>query len=106
MARGVARLGGLLDARPREAATRPGERRPRHLLGSVYWGVLRVFVTATTDAPNDEDLSSRFLDLALQYHVAGRSAYFAFSMPIAGNLLHHAIEMLLKGIPAGVTRFR
>lgn len=34
--------------------------------------------------------------MALQYHVAGRSAYFAYSMPVAGNLLHHAVEMLLK----------
>jgi len=47
---------------------------------------------------NQEILSARFLDLALQYHVAGRSAYFAYSMPVAGNILHHAIEMLLKSL--------
>lgn len=51
VARGVARLGGLIGARPREAATRPAGVDPGPLLGSVvYWGVLLVFITAATDA--------------------------------------------------------
>ena len=36
------------------------------------------------------------LGIAIQYYVAGRSATFAGSMPVAGNLFHHAIEMLVK----------
>jgi hypothetical protein len=48
----------------------------------------------------DQDLSGTFLKLALQYYLAGRSAYFAFSMPVAGNILHHAVEMLLKSLLA------
>jgi len=38
--------------------------------------------------------------LALQYYIAGRSACFAYSMPVAGNLLHHAVEMALKHLLA------
>ena len=45
---------------------------------------------------NDAHLASEYLRLALQYYIAGRSAYFALSWPVAGNLLHHAVEMLLK----------
>lgn len=51
VARGVARLGGLLGLRARDAATRPTGVDPGTLLGSVvYWGVLLVFVAAATDA--------------------------------------------------------
>jgi hypothetical protein len=51
------------------------------------------------------DVGSEFLRLALQYYIAGRSACFAYSMPVAGNLLHHAVEMVLKHLLAekGVT---
>jgi hypothetical protein len=38
-----------------------------------------------------------FLDLGVQYYVAGRYAAFAGLAPVSGNLLHHAIEMFLKG---------
>jgi len=38
-----------------------------------------------------------FFQHGAQYYVAGRCAVFAGLMPVAGNLLHHAIEMLLKG---------
>ena len=38
--------------------------------------------------------------MALQYYIAGRSACFAYSMPVAGNLLHHAVEMVLKHLLA------
>jgi hypothetical protein len=46
------------------------------------------------------DVGSEFLRLALQYYIAGRSACFAYSMPVAGNLLHHAVEMALKHLLA------
>jgi hypothetical protein len=38
-----------------------------------------------------------FFTIAGQYYVAGRYAAFAGFMPVAGNLLHHAVEMYLKG---------
>lgn len=41
-------------------------------------------------------MDSQYLALAIQYYLAGRSASFAYSMPVVGNLFHHAVEMLLK----------
>jgi hypothetical protein len=38
----------------------------------------------------------QFAQLAFQYYVAGRTAYFQKLMPVCGNLLHHAVEMSLK----------
>ena len=37
------------------------------------------------------------LKTAGQYYVAGRYSAFAGFSPVAGNLLHHAVEMYLKG---------
>ena len=46
-----------------------------------------------------------FFDSAMQYYVAGRGAFFAKLTPVAANLLHHAVEMFLKGaIPTAVHR--
>ena len=33
----------------------------------------------------------------MQYYVSGRYAVIAGLIPVAGNLLHHAVEMFLKG---------
>ncbi len=41
------------------------------------------------------------LRVGLQYYLAARSAALAGSMPVTGNLYHHAVEMLLK---AGLSR--
>ncbi len=41
-------------------------------------------------------MKDEYLNIAIQYYVAGRSAIFAGSIPVAGNLVHHAFEMLLK----------
>jgi hypothetical protein len=41
-------------------------------------------------------METQYHDIAIQYYLAGRSATFASSMPVAGNLFHHAVEMLLK----------
>ena len=41
-------------------------------------------------------METEYLGIAIQYYVAGRSATFAGSIPVAGNLFHHAVEMLLK----------
>jgi hypothetical protein len=40
---------------------------------------------------------ARYFSLAVQYYVAGRFAVHAGLNPVAGNLLHHAIELALKG---------
>lgn len=37
-----------------------------------------------------------FVGLGMQYYIAGRFAAIA-AMPVSGNLLHHAVEMFLKG---------
>src|SRR5260221_7699546 len=42
------------------------------------------------------DADVQFLNLGIQYYTAGRSAVLAELIPVAGNLFHHAIEMLLK----------
>jgi hypothetical protein len=39
----------------------------------------------------------RFFSTACEYYIAGRFAAFADLNPVVGNLLHHAIEMYLKG---------
>ena len=39
----------------------------------------------------------QFFKTAGQYYVAGRYAAFAAFIPVTGNLLHHAVEMFLKG---------
>jgi hypothetical protein len=39
----------------------------------------------------------RFFSSACDYYIAGRFAAFAGLNPVVGNLLHHAIEMYLKG---------
>ena len=38
-----------------------------------------------------------FFSTATQYYVSGRYAVLAGLSPVAGNLLHHAVEMYLKG---------
>ena len=46
---------------------------------------------------NDEDFKSWFCGLGTQYYIAGRQAAMARLIPVYGNLLHHAVEMFLKG---------
>jgi hypothetical protein len=38
-----------------------------------------------------------FFSSATQYYISGRYAVFAGLGPVVGNLLHHALEMYLKG---------
>ncbi len=49
-----------------------------------------------TDVTGERD-SLNYSKLGAQYYVAGRAAFFATCLPVAGNLLHHAVEMLIKG---------
>jgi hypothetical protein len=52
-------------------------------------------------APADPGrLSQELIERGLQYYVNGRYATIAGFL-VAGNLFHHAIEMLLKGGLAG-----
>jgi hypothetical protein len=43
------------------------------------------------------DADEVFFGNAIQYYVAGRYAFFAGLNYVAANLLHHAVEMCLKG---------
>src|SRR5437763_7503350 len=40
--------------------------------------------------------SLTYTELGLQYYIAGRFAALNGLVPVAGNLFHHAIEMVLK----------
>jgi hypothetical protein len=46
---------------------------------------------------NTKDLKDLYFRYATDYYVAARFAFFARSMPTAGNLFHHAVELYLKG---------
>lgn len=46
---------------------------------------------------NKEDLRQLYFSTATQYYVVGRYAVISGIAPVAGNLLHHAVEMALKG---------
>jgi len=41
-------------------------------------------------------MDTQYLAIAIQYYIAGRSATFAHSLPVAGLLFHYALEMLFK----------
>jgi hypothetical protein len=47
--------------------------------------------------PSQEDVIDEFFTYGSQYYLAGRYGMFAGLMPVAANLHHHGIEMLLKG---------
>ena len=62
----------------------------------------RVFDRQTmNDVQRDEAQMDRarvsFFSSGMQYYISGRYAVLARLVPVAGNLLHHAIEMFLKG---------
>jgi hypothetical protein len=58
----------------------------------------RVFGLRGDSQPeNTEHLKELYFRYATDYYVTARFAYFARSMPTAGNLFHHAIELYLKG---------
>jgi hypothetical protein len=52
---------------------------------------------ATTGTAGMDDAIRFFFDYGCQYYVTGRYAAFAGLTPAVGNLLHHAIEMFVKG---------
>lgn len=48
--------------------------------------------------PTQEQMAAQFqfAQLAAQYYASGRFAALTHCLPVAGNLLHHAVEMFLK----------
>lgn len=53
--------------------------------------------SASMRSTDDVDREThQLLDLGMQYYLTGRFAVQAGQIPVCGNLLHHAIEMLLK----------
>jgi hypothetical protein len=46
----------------------------------------------------DAEAEHHFLNLAFQYYASGRTAAASSLLPVAGNLLHHGVEMLLKAL--------
>jgi hypothetical protein len=46
-----------------------------------------------------------FVPLAVQHYVAGRMLALQCQMPVAGNILHHAVELLLKAALASKVPF-
>ena len=63
----------------------------RRILGRAFG------VREDSQPENTEHLKELYFRYATDYYVAARFAYFARSMPTAGNLFHHAIELYLKG---------
>ncbi|AXK39647.1 hypothetical protein [Crenobacter cavernae] len=45
----------------------------------------------------DPKIQMHFFGTGMQYYIAARAASIGQLMPVAGNLFHHAVEMLLKG---------
>lgn len=58
---------------------------------------------ATMAQEADADMvRMNFFGFGFQYYLAGRYAVAAQLLPVAANLLHHAIEMLLRGASSSV----
>lgn len=49
----------------------------------------------------DKNKSDEYLKIGFQYYVSARAASFGYLLPVAGNLYHHALEMLLKYLLIG-----
>lgn len=47
---------------------------------------------------NTKQERDRYMSISVQYYLAARWSTFNTLLPIAGNLFHHAIEMLLKKV--------
>ena len=89
-----------------------GDIQSVELLPGVYavmsiWGSLskltrqdqnkRGMVRRNMSASSGKDVIHEFFVYGIQYYLAGRYGVFAGLIPVAANLHHHGIEMLLKG---------
>jgi|SRR5712691_8443996 len=61
------------------------------------WDAIRSRFGRSVPAPSAEDVIHEFFTYGSQYYLAGRYGMFAGLVPVAANLHHHGIEMLLKG---------
>ncbi len=61
------------------------------------WDAILSFFGSRVPPPSADAVIHEFFAYGSQYYVAGRYGMFAGLMPVAANLLHHGIEMLLKG---------
>jgi hypothetical protein len=74
----------------------------RHTMASFFhaarlWeAICKRFIGSATSPPS-EDVIHEFFVYGSQYYLAGRYGMFAGLMPVAANLHHHGIEMMLKG---------
>lgn len=59
--------------------------------------------TTVTDRQRHDWQQDQFVAAGVQYYIAARGAALAGLMPVSGNLVHHAIEMLAK---AGIIKHR
>lgn len=52
----------------------------------------------TNTVPSEEQMAARFhfANLAGQYYISGRFSALSHCLPVAGSLLHHAIECFIK----------
>ena len=73
-------------------------RRPRlirHAADAGRWAATQG-QNMMTHARESLILQTEFLSMGFQYLVLGRAAAIEEFMPVAGNVLHHAVEMFLK----------
>ena len=61
------------------------------------WDAIRSHFGSSVPALSAEDVIDEFFVYGSQYYLAGRYGMFAGLLPVAANLHHHGIEMLLKG---------
>jgi len=76
-----------------QATGDPAQLKPDEL---TMWRQYYDETRPTGSIPPDM-LRYEFFKLGFQYYIAGRYAVAAALAPVAGNLLHHAVEMFLKG---------
>jgi hypothetical protein len=67
-----------------------------HAVTKLWDAICRCF-GCRVPPPAAEDAIHEFFRYGSQYYLAGRYGMFAGLMPVAANLHHHGIEMLLKG---------
>src|SRR5262249_49773858 len=86
------------DARPctDSAGTSPPRANPVCLLSISRMAAMKgaPMPTAIDEFPQAD---YHFYTMGLQYYVAGRFGAVHRLTPVTGNLLHHAVEMVLKG---------
>jgi hypothetical protein len=68
-----------------------------HTVSKLWDATCRRFGCRAAPEVEQKDVIHEFFRYGSQYYLAGRYGMFAGLMPVAANLHHHGIEMLLKG---------